>query len=187
MEEKICINAGRPVYFSYARNSHRKPEWEHISDCIDPLLNTMTDNGLEHSIDYNSFTNNIITYYNKTSKPKLTKKVKPTSDIQTPQPQPSQTDYINTPQIPPIYYQMPNSQEDYTFADDRTPQRSVSFIVKECIWLILLSACMVLSGIFAYTIIVQEKWPFIGLIAIIIILLIKSIIKTIQVLVSEQN
>ena len=51
MEEKICINAGRPVYFSYARNSQRKPEWEHISDCVDPLLNTMTVNGLEYRVD----------------------------------------------------------------------------------------------------------------------------------------
>lgn len=51
MEEKICINAGRPVYFSYARNSSRKPEWEHISDCVDPLLNTMTINGLEYRVD----------------------------------------------------------------------------------------------------------------------------------------
>ncbi|MBR4678404.1 MAG: hypothetical protein IKO99_10435 [Bacteroidales bacterium] len=35
MEEKEYINADRPVYFSYARNSNRKPEWEHISDCMD--------------------------------------------------------------------------------------------------------------------------------------------------------
>ena len=33
-----CINKGRPVYFSYARNSIKKPEWEHISDCVDKVL-----------------------------------------------------------------------------------------------------------------------------------------------------
>ena len=52
MENNIAtINQGRPVYFSYARNSSRKPEWEHISDCVDPLLNTLTVNGLEYRVD----------------------------------------------------------------------------------------------------------------------------------------
>ena len=52
MENSIAtINQGRPVYFSYARNSSRKPEWEHISDCVDPLLNTLTVNGLEYRVD----------------------------------------------------------------------------------------------------------------------------------------
>jgi len=52
MENSIAtINEGRPVYFSYARNSSRKPEWEHISDCVDTLLNTMTANGLEYRVD----------------------------------------------------------------------------------------------------------------------------------------
>ncbi|MBP5682680.1 MAG: toll/interleukin-1 receptor domain-containing protein [Bacteroidales bacterium] len=52
MENSIAtINQGRPVYFSYARNSSRKPEWEHISDCVDTLLNTLTDNGLEYRVD----------------------------------------------------------------------------------------------------------------------------------------
>ena len=52
MENSIAtINKGRPVYFSYARNSSRKPEWEHISDCVDTLLNTMTANGLEYRVD----------------------------------------------------------------------------------------------------------------------------------------
>ncbi len=45
------INQGRPVYFSYARNSSRKPEWEHISDCVDTLLNTLTANNLEYRVD----------------------------------------------------------------------------------------------------------------------------------------
>ncbi len=52
MENSIeNINQGRPVYFSYARNSNRKPEWEHISDCVDTLLNTLTDNHLEYRVD----------------------------------------------------------------------------------------------------------------------------------------
>lgn len=45
------INQGRPVYFSYARNSSRKPEWEHISDCVETLLETMTANNLEYRVD----------------------------------------------------------------------------------------------------------------------------------------
>ncbi len=45
------INKGRPVYFSYARNSSRKPEWEHISDCVDTLLETMTAKKLEYRVD----------------------------------------------------------------------------------------------------------------------------------------
>ncbi len=45
------INPGRPVYFSYARNSSRKPEWEHISDCVETLLETMTANNLEYRVD----------------------------------------------------------------------------------------------------------------------------------------
>lgn len=45
------INQGRPVYFSYARNSSRKPEWEHISDSVETLLETMTANHLEYRVD----------------------------------------------------------------------------------------------------------------------------------------
>ncbi len=52
MENSIAtINKGRPVYFSYARNSSRKPEWEHISDCVETLLSKFTDNGLEYRVD----------------------------------------------------------------------------------------------------------------------------------------
>ena len=45
------INQGRPVYFSYARNSKKKPEWEHISDSVETLLETMTANNLEYRVD----------------------------------------------------------------------------------------------------------------------------------------
>ena len=52
MENSIAtINQGRPVYFSYARNSSKKPEWEHISDCVEPLLKALTDNGIEYRVD----------------------------------------------------------------------------------------------------------------------------------------
>ena len=45
------INQGRPVYFSYARNSKKKPEWEHISDSVETLLETMTAKNLEYRVD----------------------------------------------------------------------------------------------------------------------------------------
>ncbi len=51
MEEKNCINAGRPVYFSYARNSSRNPEWEHISDCMDKLLEVFEEKNIEYRLD----------------------------------------------------------------------------------------------------------------------------------------
>lgn len=46
-----CINEGRPVYFSYARNSNKRPEWEHISDCVDKLLGTLDANNIEYRLD----------------------------------------------------------------------------------------------------------------------------------------
>ncbi|MBR4679383.1 MAG: toll/interleukin-1 receptor domain-containing protein [Bacteroidales bacterium] len=51
MEEKKYINAERPVYFSYARNSQKKPEWEHISDCMDKLLETFNEKNIEYRLD----------------------------------------------------------------------------------------------------------------------------------------
>ncbi|MBR4679381.1 MAG: toll/interleukin-1 receptor domain-containing protein [Bacteroidales bacterium] len=51
MEDKNCINAGRPVYFSYARNSQKKPEWEHISDCMDKLLEAFHEKNIEYRLD----------------------------------------------------------------------------------------------------------------------------------------
>lgn len=51
MEKKEYINAGRPVYFSYARNSNRKPEWEHISDCMDKLLEIFNEKNIEYRLD----------------------------------------------------------------------------------------------------------------------------------------
>ena len=46
-----CINKGRPVYFSYARNSSKKPGWEHISDCVDAILKQLEDQNIEYRLD----------------------------------------------------------------------------------------------------------------------------------------
>ncbi|MBQ3656016.1 MAG: toll/interleukin-1 receptor domain-containing protein [Bacteroidales bacterium] len=46
-----CVNKGRPVYFSYARNSNRNPEWTHISDCVDVLLKEFDNNNIEYRVD----------------------------------------------------------------------------------------------------------------------------------------
>ena len=45
------INQGRPVYFSYARNSNKKPEWSNISDCVEPLLQALDKEGIEYRVD----------------------------------------------------------------------------------------------------------------------------------------
>ncbi len=49
--EKNCINKGRPVYFSYARSSTKKPGWEHISDCVDTLLKVFEEENIEYRLD----------------------------------------------------------------------------------------------------------------------------------------
>ncbi|MBQ3656015.1 MAG: toll/interleukin-1 receptor domain-containing protein [Bacteroidales bacterium] len=46
-----CINKDRPVYFSYARNSNKNPEWTHISDCVDLLLKEFDKNNIEYRVD----------------------------------------------------------------------------------------------------------------------------------------
>ncbi|MBO7598359.1 MAG: toll/interleukin-1 receptor domain-containing protein [Bacteroidales bacterium] len=46
-----CINQGRPVYFSYARNSTKKPGWEHISDCVDAILKEFEAQNIEYRLD----------------------------------------------------------------------------------------------------------------------------------------
>ncbi len=45
------INKGRPVYFSYARNSTRKPEWNHISDCVEQILKIFREQEIEYRLD----------------------------------------------------------------------------------------------------------------------------------------
>ncbi len=50
-QQNNCINKGRPVYFSYARNSSRKPEWNHISDCVDNILDQFKRQNIEYRVD----------------------------------------------------------------------------------------------------------------------------------------
>ena len=49
--ENVCVNEGRPVYFSYARNSTKKPGWDHISDCVDELLKIFEQENIEYRLD----------------------------------------------------------------------------------------------------------------------------------------
>ena len=46
-----CVNQGRPVYFSYARNSTKQPGWEHISDCVDAILKELEAQNIEYRLD----------------------------------------------------------------------------------------------------------------------------------------
>lgn len=48
---KTPINAGRPVYFSYARNNDTKPEWKHISDCVDIIIKKFQQENIEYRLD----------------------------------------------------------------------------------------------------------------------------------------
>ncbi len=50
-QQNECVNKGRPVYFSYARNSSRKPEWTHISDCVEKILDQFRQNNIEYRLD----------------------------------------------------------------------------------------------------------------------------------------
>lgn len=50
-QQPFCINYQRPVYFSYARNSKRKPEWNHISDCVDAILDLFKQRNIEYRLD----------------------------------------------------------------------------------------------------------------------------------------
>lgn len=50
-QQHKSINQGRPVYFSYARNSSRKPEWTHISDCVEKILDQFRQNNIEYRLD----------------------------------------------------------------------------------------------------------------------------------------
>jgi hypothetical protein len=51
LQHQECINPRRPVYFSYARNSNRKAGWEHISDCVEKILATFRERGIEYRVD----------------------------------------------------------------------------------------------------------------------------------------
>lgn len=49
--EPVCVNKDRPVYFSYARNDSKNPDWQHISDCVEKLLETFRKENIEYKID----------------------------------------------------------------------------------------------------------------------------------------
>lgn len=46
-----CVNKGRPVYFSYARNSDQQPEWNHIADCVDQLTTIFKEQNIEYLVN----------------------------------------------------------------------------------------------------------------------------------------
>lgn len=50
-QQDKSVNKGRPVYFSYARNSSRKPEWTHISDCVEKILDQFRQQNIEYRLD----------------------------------------------------------------------------------------------------------------------------------------
>lgn len=50
-QQDKSVNKGRPVYFSYARNSSRKPEWTHISDCVEKILDQFKQQNIEYRLD----------------------------------------------------------------------------------------------------------------------------------------
>ena len=50
-QQNKSINKGRPIYFSYARNSIRQAGWEHISDCVTKILEIFGDQNIEYRVD----------------------------------------------------------------------------------------------------------------------------------------
>ena len=46
-----CINPDRPVWISYVDNCNEKPEWEHIADCVDELIESFKKYKIEYRID----------------------------------------------------------------------------------------------------------------------------------------
>lgn len=50
-ETNNFINAGRPVYFTYARNDENHAGWEHIDDIVTDLRNVFIKSKIEYSID----------------------------------------------------------------------------------------------------------------------------------------
>ena len=51
MESPKCINPGRPVWISYIGNSNEKPEWEHIADCVETLVQLFKEKGIEYCVN----------------------------------------------------------------------------------------------------------------------------------------
>lgn len=59
METPKIINPGRPVWISYIGNSSEKPEWEHIADCVDNIVQLFKQNGIAYCV--NDLTENDLT------------------------------------------------------------------------------------------------------------------------------
>ena len=60
-----CVNKGRPVYFSYARNSDQQPEWNHIADCVDQLTTIFKEQNIEYVVNDTAETSASISDYEK--------------------------------------------------------------------------------------------------------------------------
>lgn len=58
-----CVNKGKPIYFSYARNSDEKPEWNHIADCVDQLTTIFKEQNIEYVINDTAETSASISDY----------------------------------------------------------------------------------------------------------------------------
>ena len=58
-----CVNKGKPVYFSYARNSDEKPEWNHIADCVDQLTEIFKEQNIEYVVNDTAETSASISDY----------------------------------------------------------------------------------------------------------------------------
>ena len=60
-----CVNKGKPVYFSYARNSDQQPEWNHIADCVDLLTEIFKEQNIEYVVNDTAETSASISDYEK--------------------------------------------------------------------------------------------------------------------------
>ena len=58
-----CVNKGKPIYFSYARNSDEKPEWNHIADCVDKLTEIFKEQNIEYRVNDTAETSASISDY----------------------------------------------------------------------------------------------------------------------------
>lgn len=64
-EPPKCVNKGKPVYFSYARNSDQQPEWNHIADCVEQLAEVLKAQNIEYLVNNTSETSPDISDYEK--------------------------------------------------------------------------------------------------------------------------
>ena len=60
------INPDNPVYFTYARSSSDRSEWEHIDDIVPDLLKTFREDNIKYSVDVEDIKNGaVISDYEK--------------------------------------------------------------------------------------------------------------------------